>query len=107
MRLIDADVAEKIIIEYAYVVGCNRGEYEFANGILKAVCKLEDVPTVEAVPVVRCKNCKYWHKEIGWCEYHSHFWDGDYEFCYPWESNDWKMFEENDFCSNGKLTEQI
>ena len=52
MRLIDADVAEKIIRDYADEVGCNRGEYELANGILKAVCKLEDVPTVEAVPVV-------------------------------------------------------
>lgn len=76
MRLIDADVAEKIIREYADEVGCNRGEYELANGILKAVCKLEDVPTVEAVPVVHgewihvpssdmatgkayeCSNCK-------------------------------------------------
>lgn len=45
MRLIDADVAEKIIRDYADEVGCNRGEYELANGMLKAVCKLEDIPT--------------------------------------------------------------
>ncbi len=46
MRLIDADMAEKILREYADDVGCNRGEYELANGILKAVGKLNDVPSV-------------------------------------------------------------
>lgn len=54
-RLIDADVAEKILREYADDVGCNRGEYELANGILKAVCRLDDIPTVEAKPVVHGK----------------------------------------------------
>ena len=65
MRLIDAYNAEKILREYADDVGCNRGEYELANGILKAVCKLEDVPTVEAVPVAHAE----W-RHIGgdeWC----------------------------------------
>ena len=31
--------------DYADDVGCNRGGYELANGILKAVGKLRDVPT--------------------------------------------------------------
>ena len=63
MRLIDADVAEKIIREYADEVGCNRGEYELANGILKAVCKLEDVPTVEAVPKTYADQIR-WERDI-------------------------------------------
>lgn len=45
MRLIDGDAVEKVLRDYADDVGCNRGEYELANGILKAVSKLRDVPT--------------------------------------------------------------
>ena len=45
MRLIDADVAEKMLRSYADEVGCQRGEYELANGILKSVCYLENIPT--------------------------------------------------------------
>ena len=63
MRLIDADVAEKIIRDYADEVGCNRGEYELANGILKAVCKLEDVPTVEAVPKSYAEQIR-WERDV-------------------------------------------
>ena len=44
-RLIDAEVAEKMLRAYADEVGCHRGEYELANGILKAVCYLENIPT--------------------------------------------------------------
>lgn len=71
-------------------------------------CKVvEGQPTVEAVPVVRCKNCKHWHKDIAWCNKHSHFIDSDGGACHPWESNDWKMFDENNFCSDGELEEQM
>lgn len=51
--------------------------------------------------IIHCHECKYWHEETGWCEKHSHFLDGDDEFCYPWESNDWKMFNGDDYCSCG------
>ena len=44
-RLIDAEVADKMLRAYADEVGCHRGEYELANGILKAVCYLENIPT--------------------------------------------------------------
>lgn len=44
-RLIDADVVEKMLRSYADEVGCHRGEYELANGILKSVCYLENIPT--------------------------------------------------------------
>lgn len=68
---------------------------------------IAEQPTVEAVPVVRCKNCKHWHKDIAWCNKHSHFIDSDGGACHPWESNDWKMFDENNFCSDGELEEQM
>lgn len=63
---------------------------------------LEDAQTVDAVPVVRCKDCKHYDKGTGWCNQHSHFYDDRGRFCLPWESMDWKMFDENDYCSYGE-----
>ncbi len=52
-RLINADVAEKLLREYADDVGCNRGEYEMANGILKAVSYIRhNIPTAYDVEKV-------------------------------------------------------
>lgn len=61
MRLIDADKLEKAIRDYADEVGCNRGEYELANGILKSLSVVKNQPTaydVEKV-VVRMEQAKY------------------------------------------------
>lgn len=94
-RLIDAEK-----IDFNEVFG---GQSDFAKDTRVAAQSLIDAqPTVEAVPVVRCKECKKWHKDIGWCDKHSHFIDSDGSFYHPWESNDWKMFNENDFCSDGE-----
>ena len=51
---------------------------------------------------VRCKDCKHWHEETGWCYHHSHFLDSEIGFCHPWESNDWKMFDDDYFCKDGE-----
>ena len=45
----------------------------------------------DVVPVVRCKDCKYWSAEMGWCDLNSYY-DGD----------EWNMFHEEDFCSYGE-----
>ncbi len=66
---------------------------------------VERATAVDAVEVVQCKDCKHWHKETGWCNHHSHFIKPDGEFCHPWESPDWKMFDEDDFCSYGERKE--
>lgn len=62
-------------------------------------------PRVDAVPVVRCKECKHYHAEQGWCDEHSSFIDERGVKCHPWESNDWRMFNEDDFCSYGERKE--
>lgn len=46
--LISRDKAEKLLRKYADEVGCKRGEYERANGILKAACFLSDSENVPA-----------------------------------------------------------
>ena len=71
-------------------------------GLLEAIDFVKDFPTVDAVEVVRCKDCKHWHAETGWCYHHSHFIGSNGEACHPWESCDWKMLDAKDFCSYGE-----
>ena len=75
-----------------------------ADPILKAAVNsiLDNAPGADAVEVVRCKDCKHWHEETGWCNHHSHFIGDKGEACHPWESNDWKMLNHDDFCSYGE-----
>ena len=56
MRLIDADV---LLAEYDR-------QHEGEPG--KARKLIEDAPTVDAVEVVRCKDCKHRYSD-SWCEY--------------------------------------
>lgn len=57
MRLIDADALPR----HKQLEAMGNGKYEdvevvYANDIYNA-------PTVDAVPVVRCKDCKWWTKQ--------------------------------------------
>ena len=51
----------------------------------------EDAPTVDAVPVVRCKDCKWVEK------------GKDYEaYCNHWKSGLYADVKDDDFCSYGE-----
>lgn len=63
---------------------------------------MEDSPTVDAVEVVRCKDCRHWREDIGWCDINSHFVDDNDAPCSPEDSPNWRMFNANDFCSYGE-----
>ena len=66
MRLIDADMADVVII------------YDKDNELMQVYAVreytkrqkafLDKFPTIDAVPVVRCKDCKH-RFEDSWCEY--------------------------------------
>ena len=66
MRLIDADMADVVII------------YDKSNELMQVSAVreyakrqkafLDKFPTIDAVPVVRCKDCKH-RFEDSWCEY--------------------------------------
>ena len=36
----------------------------YKNGLQVAINELKGLPAVDAVPVVRCKDCKHWHEDI-------------------------------------------
>lgn len=87
MRLIDADelidhkfksASERMDLSVAYMKGWN-----------DAIDSIdENAPTIDAVPVVRCKDCKYY--------------DDKYEYC---ENND-IFVKPNGYCFYGEKKEQ-
>lgn len=85
MRLIDAD---KLLADNGLGNECNdckQNTYECENNFpysLMSFCVMVDLaPTVDAVPVVRCKDCK-WRGTAGCVVYgEEQVWDMDNEFC--------------------------
>lgn len=59
---------------------------EFMQAYKMAMDALKNEP-------VRCKDCKFWDKETGFCDKHSRFYHG---------GMDWDMFSDEDFCSQGE-----
>ena len=53
MRLIDADALKIRDISPSY--------WQVVDGLTEY--DIEDAPTVDAVPVIRCKDCKHWQYE--------------------------------------------
>lgn len=56
MRLIDADVLLRPIPGYDPV------KYTYEYGDVVTVQDVKSIPTIDAVPVVRCEDCKYYSK---------------------------------------------
>ena len=87
MRLIDADK-----INYHEHTECmGHGDFETVRTVTDK--EIAEIPTVDAVPVVRCRDCKHWDSETWFCDNHSTF--GHHGL-------DWNMFSEDDFCSYGE-----
>ena len=67
-RYIDADAVYKIL-ESCEIRKATIGnpltdwEYGYTCGIERAESEIECAPTIDAVPVIRCKDCKWWTKQ--------------------------------------------
>lgn len=92
MRLIDADKLKTEISEcYEYEFPTASGSFDkFATQIVPSI--INNAPTVDAVEVVRCKDCKYSTPDIM---------SEDYRAC--WERN--TVMPNDGFCSYGKRKE--
>ena len=79
------------------------GGTPITDAVLVAIrCAVEQMPEVDAVPVVRCGECKNYDVETAWCKIHSCFVNSNGDFCHPWESNEWKMFDGAYYCADGE-----
>lgn len=96
MRLVDADGILKADenSDKALVLGSGKS-LEIAYALLKK--KVADAPTVDAVPVVRCEDCK--HK--GWVQEPCHGRSVDY--CKVWDCTLRDL--KSTFCSYGERKE--
>lgn len=83
MRLIDADA-----IQYTYTVARDNEDGHHWHVPVAGKDEIDDMPTIDAVPVVRCGECIH-HKPIYYCAEHKQTgWFGDM------------------FCSDGKRREE-
>lgn len=88
MRLIDADVLEP----HEQLEPMGNGNYEYVEVVYKD--DIDDVPTIDAVEVVRCRECKYGEERIE-----------DYR-CWMLDE-DWDIrFSPMHFCSYGQRREE-
>lgn len=78
MRPIDADEVYKVLTDYYH------HRTEIQHKALKEA--IERVPTVDAVPVVQCKDCEFYTEEERWCR--------RLGLC--------GAFHPNDYCSHGE-----
>lgn len=85
MRLIDADR-----IVYSWHIDADGEEHDGVT--LQSIIK--KMPTIDAVEVVRCKDCKHWCNEID---------EHTYECCTRAIVN---RFKPDDFCSYGERKEE-
>ena len=80
MRLVDADNARE----------CFGGD-----GVTGAVMQrmFDSLPTIDAVPVVRCRECKHWLPRQGYsgCHHRRGLWEP----------------QEDDYCSHGEREEAV
>ena len=85
MRLIDADALFKAL---GFAEPCSECDHldpirhwRCEDAIWNDVCgAIFDAPTIDAVPVVRCKDCEYWKVETEQCD----------------------LFDADDYCSMAK-----
>ena len=59
--------------------------------ITHCIAEIVNAPTVDAVEVVRCKDCKHYTKDTMWCE-----------MCSSTKSEPYPMWYADDFCSYGE-----
>ena len=93
-RLIDANALLEELDKFANPMP-NKSGYDFLCGISTAITEIEDAPTVDAVEVVRCKDCKYYTEQEKRCDHPCQDWDVE---CY----DQWLEMAPNDFCSYGE-----
>lgn len=64
-RLIDADALKDGLIDYQQKHTDSLGDdYWIVENVL---LRIEEIPTIDAEPVIRCKDCEYYNGEEKYC----------------------------------------
>ena len=62
MRLIDADTLMDVIRQHEYRLATKQGSIDYGMFTLGIQQAVDEQPTIDAVPVVRCKDCRHMEK---------------------------------------------
>lgn len=102
MRLIDSDEFEDALENTEYDIS---PAYEPDGYSHRLICKvLEETPTVDAVPVVRCRECKYAERYAridGTTGYYCGHPQNTFVFGDRWDRVFKPVKKPDDFCSHG------
>ena len=82
-RLIDASAMRDDWLE--------NGENEYVYDTNAVLDSIDAQPTIDAVEIVRCRDCKHWHKDTVFCGYMSYG-----------EASERVNWYADDFCSYGE-----
>ena len=68
MRLIDADALEEALREHKFDYSGQSDYFDgVVDGLMLARDDVREAPTIDAVEVVRCKDCKYYEGKNTYC----------------------------------------
>ena len=96
VRLIDANLLRAVLLEYLESThGITEFTFENCYPYWIFAKAIKSSPTVDAVPVVRCKDCKH-YKQNPWSKEEN-------MMCMCW--CDWLATDPDDFCSYGERRE--
>ena len=72
MRMIDADAMKRVYQEVLCShVACIDCSFFMDDKYCRFETMLSEAPTINAIPVVRCRECRSYNKpKTGWCEVH-------------------------------------
>ena len=96
MRLIDADYLIRIINGYEFFVKSFSQLQKVAINVDDVIEEINQAPTIDAVEVVRCKDCKH-RTELPYVDKDTHepIYDCGYNISAIWG-------EENGYCNHGE-----
>ena len=95
MRLIDANAL------ISYMDECSKeSRFRVYYGYAKSF--IDDAPTIDAVPVVRCRECKHRYTENCPMYFHDSYWHEGYE---EYVDDDTDHTEDDYFCPKGERKE--
>ena len=99
MRMIDADALEP----HEQLEPMGNGQYEYVEVVYKD--DIDDAPTIDAVPVVRCKDCKHRHEDECPMQFEEQFDIDEGDGYYDTEYIIHDYTQDDGFCSWGERKE--
>lgn len=94
MRLIDADELRAWLVKAGRFLKLQDDKRTASHAIGKVIDHVDKIPAVDAVPVVRCRDCKYLYTD-------------EYGFLACAESGAMLDPEDDDYCSRGQRRDQF